>query len=387
LSFDPVALLNEGNVFNLRPLENSDVIVKAWTVEERVTTLYGQVNIDTMFGPVPLTGNAGLQIVKTEQESSGGVLDPVSQNAVIVSDGDDYTTLLPSLNLSWEVAENQYLRLGMARTLARARMDDMRASFAVNYDLAGEPITNPQNSYWNGSGGNPRLRPWIANSIDLSYENYFGGAGYLAVAAFYKDLDTYIYNQDVVFDFTGYPLLNATDNPATNLGIASTPQNASGGYLQGVELTISLPGETLTDALEGFGVLINASSTDSNIRPPNTPGSALPGLSETVINSTIYFERAGFEARISNRYRTDFLGEVTGFGAGRELRLVKGESVFDAQVGYRFGDGPLDGLSILLQGNNLTDEPFGTFESGDERRVRDHQVYGRTFLLGVSYRR
>jgi iron complex outermembrane recepter protein len=90
---------------------------------------------------------------------------------------------------------------------------------------------------------------------------------------------------------------------------------------------------------------------------------------------------------VSNRYRSDFLGEVTGFGAGRELRMVNGESVVDAQIGYRFGEGPLEGLSILFQGNNLTDEPFGTYETGDERRVRDYQRYGRTFLFGVNYRR
>jgi iron complex outermembrane receptor protein len=133
--------------------------------------------------------------------------------------------------------------------------------------------------------------------------------------------------------------------------------------------------------------VFNASTTDSSIQPPNTPGSALPGLSENVVNATLYYERAGFSARVSNRYRSEFLGEVTGFGATRELRMVKGESILDGQVGYQFQAGPLEGLSLLFQANNVTDEPFSTFEAGDERRVRDYQTYGRTYLLGVSYRR
>ena len=54
-----------------------------------------------------------------------------------------------------------------------------------------------------------------------------------------------------------------------------------------MELSANLPGEMLSPVLEGFGLVFNASSTDSKIRPPNTPGNALPGLSETVINTTL----------------------------------------------------------------------------------------------------
>lgn len=385
LAFDPLRLLNESGLLTLRPLVNSDVVVKAWGVEERVTTAYTQLNVDSSIGPHALTGNVGVQLVHTDQQSSGGVM--TSTGPQIVSNGDDYLEILPSLNLALELTDSQMLRLGIARTLARARMDDLRASFAVGYRTGNQAITDPANSYWSGNGGNPMLRPWIANSIDLSYEVYLGGAGYIAIAGFYKQLESYIYPENVLFDFTGFPLNSPGDTPATNLGVASVPQNGSGGYIQGLEFTASIPGELLFDALEGFGLLLNASSTDSDIQPPNTPASALPGLSETVINTTLYFERSGFEARVSNRYRSDFLGEVTGFGAGRELRMVNGESVVDAQIGYRFDDGPLDGLGLTFQANNITDEPFGTYNAGDERQVRDYQRYGQTFLFGVSYRR
>jgi iron complex outermembrane receptor protein len=39
-----------------------------------------------------------------------------------------------------------------------------------------------------------------------------------------------------------------------------------------------------------------------------------------------------------------------------------------------------------LQAYNITDEPFSGYVDGDERRVRDYQSYGATYLLGVSYR-
>ncbi len=389
VSYDPLALLNSGLVYELRPHQVSDVLVKTWGVEETVGVFYTQLNVDHNLGGVPVTGNVGIQFVNTEQSSSGSVAVP-GGGSVTVEDGDDYLEMLPSLNLSFEVGEDSFLRLGIARTLARPRMDEMRASFAVNYNVAQLNNANPTStlSYWGGSGGNPRLRPWIANSFDLSFEHYLGDSdGYISIAGFYKQLESYIFNQTIPFDFTGFPSHDNIAVPATFQGFASAPQNGSGGYVRGLEFTASIPAEVFLPALEGFGVVFNASSTDSDIQPPNTPGNALPGLSETVVNTTVYFERAGFEARVSNRYRSDFLGEVTGFGAGRNLRFVSGESILDAQIGYRFGEGPLDGLAIQLQANNITDEPFSTFNNGDERQVVDYQRYGTTYLVGVSYRR
>ena len=74
------------------------------------------------------------------------------------------------------------------------------------------------------------------------------------------------------------------------------------------------------------------------------------------------------------------------FPVAAEASVVAAETVVDAQVGYEFQSGILQGLSILAQVNNLTDEPFKTFENGDERRTIDFQKYGRTFLVGVNYR-
>jgi iron complex outermembrane receptor protein len=269
-------------------------------------------------------------------------------------------------------------------------MDEMRASFEVGYNvsqIANANPTSPANSYWGGGGGNPKLRPWIANSFDVSYERYFGDSGgYFAIAGFYKELESYVYPETIPYDFTGFPSHNGTAVPATYKGFASAPRNGTGGEIRGLELSANLPAELIAPALEGFGVLFNASATDSSITPPNTPGNALPGLSENVVNTTLYYEKNGFEARVSNRYRSDFLGEVTGFGAGRELRFVNGESLLDAQLGYRFGAGPLEGLSIQLQAYNITNEPFSGYANDDERLVRDYQTYGATYLLGVSYR-
>ena len=84
----------------------------------------------------------------------------------------------------------------------------------------------------------------------------------------------------------------------------------------------------------------------------------MPGLSETVWNATVYYENAGFSARVGTRARSEYIGEVTNFANDRALKYVKGDQITDAQVGYEFGTGRLQGLSILFQVNNLTNEPY-----------------------------
>src|SRR3546814_7607721 len=70
----------------------------------------------------------------------------------------------------------------------------------------------------------------------------------------------------------------------------------------------------------------------------------MPGLSRWVVNGTAYFEKAGFQARISGRYRSKFLAEVSGLSLKRDLVTAKSEMVVDAQVGYTFQSGALEGL-------------------------------------------
>lgn len=388
ISYDPLALVGSGILTQVRN-PNGDVAAKDWYVTEDVTTAFLLAKIDGELG-VPVTGNVGVQLVSTEQSSYAFAAtgSGTSTVTVPVSGGADYDEVLPSLNLTFALPADQYVRFAAARTLARPRMDEMRASFTYGYDSGRQNSTDLDNSPWSGGGGNPALEPWIARAYDISYEKYFGGRrGYISAALFYKELETYIYNQRRLVSFAGFPVGAGNAEPILREGFVSAPANGEGGEIKGVELTLNLPLDVVTSVLDGFGLYVSASRTESEVEP-NGPGSGftpLPGLSEDVVNSTFYYEKHGFQARVSNRYRSDFLGEVAVFANGRGLRMVKGESVVDAQIGYEFQSGPLEGFSILLQGNNLTDEEFSTYQDSEDR-VIDYQSYGRTFLLGVNYR-
>ena len=376
VSYDPAALL-AGGIYQLTPNTSLDVPAKAFRINEDVMSAYLQANIDHEIGASVLTGNIGVQFVSTEQKSSGlvaagGVLQPALA-------GDDYIDVLPVLNLSLRLPSDFVFRIGAARQMQRARLDDMR--IALGYGL------NTSLGIYQGSGGNPYLRPIRSNSFDATIEKYFGTKGYIALQGFYKDLKSFVYNLEVPFDYSPYPK-PAGLRPATNLGLLTQPINGQGGNIYGAELAATLPLGEVVGFLDGFGVTGGVSYTETEIQPtPGAPAEDIPGYSKWVANGTAYFEKWGFNLRGSVRYRSTFVGELSGFGGNRQRRRALDETIFDAQVGYDFQPGSaLEGVSLFVQGQNLTDERFATVDPRDDRAVIDYQTYGRRFLAGATLR-
>jgi len=386
VTYDPLAAINSG-IYELTRNPNADVIIKSWTVEEDVTIPFVMLNFDTMWGNTIVSGNAGVQYVDTEQSSfaisASGTGDDTLGTPT--SGGANYEEWLPSLNVNFQFMNDSFIRFAYGRTLARARMDDLRAGLQWSYNPDFADSTDINQSPWGGSGGNPELRPWIADAFDLSFEKYFlDGLSYVAVAAFYKDLNSWVLNTPQVYDFTGFPLGDLPE-PVLRQGLVSIPTNGEGGSIEGFELSGAISLASFTDAWwGGFGAIGSASFTDSSVE--DSPGNeiTIPGLSEDVYNLTLYYETDRFSIRGSARHRSDFLGEVAGFGNGRDFRTVQEETVVDAQASWFFG-GRLEGMTLLAQVLNLTDEEFVTFGNDDVRQVIDYQRYGRTYLLGLSY--
>jgi len=364
------------------------LIPKAWTVKEKVTTGYLKGNLSGQWGSVNLRGNVGLQVQNTDQSSNSRYFDGSQLPGEQVrpfTDGKTYTDVLPALNLVFDLPGDQTVRFAAARQIARPRVDQLRSSFEFGISNEGVP---------GGSGGNPRLDPWRANALDLSWEKYFGTRAYISAAAYYKDLRSYIYTQSRTYDFSAVTTgITRPPLPRTSIGQFSAPYNGSGGRLQGIELAASLPLKMLSPALDGFGIVVNASFNDSNIKvkDPESASSVgdgqigLPGLSKTNYNVTGYYEKAGFEARINYRTRSDFIGEIGNFNGARTLRYVVGESQLDAQIGYNFTSGQFKGLGLVLQVGNLTDEAYRTY-AGTKDRPLEYAKYGRTYQFGVSYK-
>jgi iron complex outermembrane receptor protein len=339
-----------------------------------------------------MRGNVGIQVVDVDQSSDGFATYEGNPVGDPISGGDDYRTYLPSMNLIFSLPDDQLMRFALGRQMARPRMDDMRASAGYGINQAGRPDLPqlPDGPVFSGGGGNPALRPWIANAIDVSYEKYFDNKGYFSVAWFHKDLRSYIYEQDFLFDFAGLVVPPGTPPefiPSSTLGVVRAPLNGEGGTLKGFEYALSIPFSMLWEPLEGFGMQASYTDSSTSIQPggPETAG-PLPGFSKYTSNVTLYYERFGFSVRASRRSRSEFLGEVQGFGGDRTQVFFEGEAVLDLQLGYQIQSGTLKDLSFLFQVSNLGDEPFRSNFDGIDDRPRQYFEYGRNYLFGVNYR-
>ena len=371
----------------------SFLVSKAWTVEEKITTAWLRANLDTEWGVVGVRGNIGVQLQSADQSSQANYWDasqPVGSEVRPIDDGKTYRDWLPSLNLAFQFPYEQTLRFALAKQVARPRVDQLRASLEFGVDTStGRP---------GASGGNPMLDPWRANALDISYEKYVADRAYVAAAFFYKDLKSYIYTQSRDnYDFSalvaGY-VPPPGSAPVLTTGTFSAPFNGKGGTLRGLELTASLPLDLVFAPLEGFGIQASATFNDSDvqIRDPESASSvgdgaiSLPGLSKRVYNLTAYYEHKGFEARVSQRRRSDFIGEIGNFNGNRTLRYVVGENITDAQISYNFADtSSLAGLTLLLQASNLSNSPYRTYAETKDRPL-EYIEWGRTFVLGVNYK-
>jgi iron complex outermembrane recepter protein len=367
-----------------------------------VLTGYAKLNLDGQVGGKNVAGSIGVQVVHTKQSSTGtlasftvtkvnGVDVPVVSIAP-ASGGASYTNFNPSAALSVELLDNAFVKFSASHTMVRARLDQERVNQEVNVDFTRLGNTDPGNSGFSSNGGNPALRPYQSTNVDLSLEKYFPKGGYVAVAGYFKNLTDFVdVGNAVQYDFTPLALALKAAYPTivigTNQGRLQQPGNTGKGYILGAEATLQLPFSNLSEALDGFGFFGSASYTDSRVKLGQTNNViTVPGLSDWVANASLYYEKHGFQIRGSYRYRSAFLGEVAGLSANPTFRQARAETIVDAQIGYEFQSGPLKGLAILLEGKNLTDRPFITYENNDPRRVIDYQRYGRDYYLGVSYK-
>jgi iron complex outermembrane receptor protein len=396
-TWDPRGSL--GSVYSLRPNTYGTVINRNWSVKEDVVTGFVKGDLDgTLFG-YPYTGNVGVQLVSTDQKSTGFVNDSgrcagtTPDTCVSLAGGKSYTDVLPSLNLNVDIGNDLVARLGLGKTMSRPTMSQMRASVDAP-GLPNPPLTPVQRL--TASGGNPELEPFRATALDVSIEKYFGNKGYISAATFYKDISTYVLTLPQLYDFAGVLPAGFVLPAGGSVGLLTRPTNGSGGSIKGIELAVNIPLSMFAKPLDGFGIAINHSDTRSSItiQPGQLAGLnvgnafniPLPGLSRRVTNIRAYYEKHGFQIAIAQRQRSDFLGEIKDYKDDSEITFIKGETVVDLQLGYSFPDRSfLKGLSLLFQANNVTDALFQQYQT-DRNNPTDTKRYGKTYLFGANYK-
>lgn len=400
LAYDPSSFLTDGTYVVEKATFDTE-----WVVEEEVHNFYIQANIDGDLGSIPVRGNIGLRYADTQQSSTGTIGGGFTNTVE-----ESYDDWLPSLNLSFEVATDTFVRLAAAKTVTRARLDQMAANQNISTnplacaDTDGDQIPDtvlgfspPSLVCFNLSGGNPFLQPYESLSFDVSFEKYFSPGTAIIVAGFHKDLSDWIIDFNELIDLT-QPITNSgfgdilDGAPELATGVFSGPVNFADGSITGIEGTVRVDFGDVSPALEGFGGFFSYTYADASVEDQDMVALPIPGYSENTWSGDVFYERNGFRAKLAGRYRSGFLSEVQNFDGSLSGADARSETILDAQIGYTFQNesGPLEGLGVLFEVFNLTNEPFVTqndlFDAGGSEIgtfPSRHEVYGRTFNFTI----
>jgi len=377
-------------------------VLQSGSVFEDVLAAYVMVNINTQIAGLDLSGNVGVRRVETDQSATVlenvagdarlGAQNIVDENGIVnnlyASNvlGTKYTDYLPSLNLNLQLNDNSLVRFAAAKVMSRAPINRLAGDASAN--VSDDGVIN------GSSTNNPFLKPFYADQYDLSYEYYFEeGNGTIAAALFYKNIDSFVEILSIEnFDFkgNGFNVPDFIEDPvsgeqvATTNGIYTTAvNNGEGGYIRGLELAYTQVFSFLPSPFNGLGANASYSYTESEIESITSLGGdtlaqSLPGLSNNVLNATVFYSMDDFETRLNVRYRDEFVSEQVAIN--EQVVNFDAETVVDFQTSYRFSDS----LTMLLQVNNLTDEPTQSY-FGSEQRTGTTQYFGRQFYLGFTY--
>lgn len=336
------------------PTENPAL---ANTVRERVAAGYvsGSWKTDV------LSIVAGLRLEHTKISASGtaaigGVLTPVSLD-------NDYSFLFPSLHVSYDATDRLKLRGAFVTGAARPSFVDQRATVTINDAVGIEAV----------SGGNPSLKPERAFGFDASAEWYFAPASLLSVNGFYRKVkDTLFDTVSVVgddrFNFNGVDRSNY---------LYTTTLNGGDGKLYGVEFAYNQPFTFLPAPLDGLGAQASLTLVDGDFALPSGRKVAFPGTSKRITNLSLFYEKAGFSARLGYQHRTAWLDDIS-VDATQDIYWAPNERI-DLSFRYQM----VQGFTLYADIVNLTNEA-GIRYTGNKATPYEVELFGTRFLFGVK---
>lgn len=331
-----------------------------WKVEEQNRAAYVKLDFEGELSGLAYNANAGVRYVTLDTESfeyDDGIANTTSNGRSVKN---DFSKALPSATINLDVAEGHKLRIGAARAISRPPLDELRAGAYINSITTGA----------SGSAGNPLLKPFIADQIDVSYEWYFASESLAALSFFYKDIENYVGNAKV-----------GTFKDINNVSFdINGPVNGKGGYVRGFEATFQMPFDSLP--VEGFGIYSNYSFAESNIYEYVPVKNPLPmaGLAKDSAVLDLWYSNYGLEARLGWKYHSPYTSAFT-WDSG-DLTTTKSE----LSVGFSLAYDINEHWNVRFQAFNLTNEPLRMSQNNEDANLKRMDDYGRSYLLDFTWK-
>ena len=348
-------------------------------MDEKVLGAYFELNgIATVAGR-DLHINTGLRYAHTKQLVIGP--SQIGTAIIDITSRATYQNFLPSINLTYDLADNLKLRASASRTMTRPDASQI---------LPGITFSDP--SALVANAGNPDLKPYSSDNYDIGGEFYTGGIGYVGVSLFMKNIQgfTVTQSQEVTFGSLNIPFdsLIATQQnalndrsiqtgvPVANLPITvNRPVNLSDLKIKGIEATWVQPLDFLTKGL-GF------SANGTYLKQSSSSGLVATGVSKYSYNLQGFYENNGLSVSLNYVWNDKAIAvnrPQNGISNASLRSASRGQ--LDMSAGYQlpFMD---KAFRLTLDVLNITNEPIRTYFEYDNA---PYSVYypGRTVMAGI----
>lgn len=348
----------------------------AFDLTEETQAAYLLYDTEYEVAGAPLRLNLGVRYFKTELTSEG------LSKGIPTRMVRDYSDYLPSLNLTYEIAEDVIWRTGLSKNMTRPSLGAMAFSANVSQTSLGA------NDIGQISVGNPHLQPFKSNNLDTALEWYFEDVGLASVALFYKDIDNFIVTetQQIVYSELGLPAaLLPVGKTVNDIFNVSSPQNSDSSSIKGFELAVQRDLNFLPAPFNNLGVIANYTWADGKTLYRNVQNSGqdqvkdFPGLSRQSYNLTVYYETEQWGARIATAYRSKYITGVESGSIDDDERGYHATTNVDFSAFYRLSER----VKLNLEAINLTNVREELYSDSSDRAYNT-TYSGRVFMAGVS---
>ena len=368
---------------------------------EQITSAYAMVSFSTELGDITLDGNVGVRQINTDIESVGirnsySVETTPEGNILFIENNDpevnilsnDYNNTLPSVNLNFGLTEDTQLRFAAYSALSRPDMWYYGSARDIGNATADEDFTTVEDALQDNvtALGNPFLEAIESDNLDLSYNYFMGEDTLLSAAIYYKRFEARL---EATSDFEDV----IVDGQSYNVEVQGRPTIVDeSSNIKGIELTVQHRFTTLPSPFDGLGIVLNYNYADSNFETPEAGGAIsddvlevippanVPGLSDTVYNTQVYWEYEEFSARLSYKYRSEYL-KPFGSSLAQTNRFVDDQSSLDVDFAYDLSKN----LTLRFQAINITNEPYVEQRVASEAYNRI-EYSGPRYFIGLKYR-
>lgn len=316
-----------------------DSPTRSFDADETTLALYLQGRYAFDVGTIPVDGLIGGRYVMTDRIILGtGVVTPPGGVGVLtpVKASSSSSKFLPNASIRVQLTPELQVRASYARTISQPAFADLNPG--LTYSIPSNANIRP-----NGTGGNPNLRPQIADSYDATIEYYFGRGSYIAAGVYHRDIKDRVARNVApeVIDGIEYDI--------------NRPRNLGSSKLQGFEVGGQYFFDFLPEGLDGLGAFANFTYADTEVLTEGDllQGEPLGGVSKYAYNVGALYEKYGFHARVVYNWRDRYYdGTFTQLLVPEQqiyFNYVRPNGRLDFSVGYDV----TENITVNFEGVNV----------------------------------